>query len=84
VKRWDYLILVSKAFDFNSTVSTGFNFALLGTQRESQCVNESARVESNQIAYNEHETNRNTTVGDSQKNSFANAKAKEPLGGLTV
>jgi hypothetical protein len=33
VKRWDYLILVSKeAFDFNSTVSTlGFNFALLGT-----------------------------------------------------
>jgi hypothetical protein len=32
----------------------------------------------------EHETNRNTKVGDSQKNSFANAKAKEPLGGLTV
>jgi hypothetical protein len=46
VKRWDYLILVSKeAFDFNSTVSTlGFNFALRNP-KGILCVNENCKGE---------------------------------------
>jgi hypothetical protein len=86
VKRWDYLILVSKeAFDFNSTVSTlGFNFALLETKGESQCVPMNPQGWNQiKIAYPMGTRNQwKTTVGI-HKGDLLMQKQKS-LGGFTV